>query len=275
MSILIDTHAHPLMIKEFYEKKNKTYYDTESEIAQWKKNNIKKIICISTQLSDYDKYKELSKEENSLYYFSGGIHPCDINKNTFNEDINNLEKKIINDTNTQSNLVAIGETGIDLYHEKDLLNEQKKTFAKHIEIAITYKLPLVIHTRNASQETFDILSAYKNYNITGVIHCFDGDEKWARNWLNLGFYLGVGGSITYPKNTHLRDILLKFGLSRIVLETDSPFLPPQQIRGHINTPLSIKIINNFISQFMNIPEKKCRDVFYINTITLFPKIINE
>jgi len=274
MATYIDTHAHPLMIKKFFETQNKISFDLNSLVDECKINNIKKIICISTQISDYEDYKKLVREEKNFYYFSLGIHPCDIclKDNILQFEI--LKKQFEIDTDEEkNNLIAIGETGIDLYHTQDNLKNQTESFINHIELALEKKLPLVIHTRNANQETYDILSKYQNKNIKGVIHCFNDSKFWAKKWIDLNFNIGIGGTVTYPKNKELRDVLVDLGiLDKVILETDAPFLPPQTKRGLVNTPSAIREINQFIANLINKDEESTKKIFYENTISLFEKL---
>ena len=272
MIILIDTHAHPLIIKEFFANKNKISHSMNDFQNMWQKDGIKKIICVSTCLFDYDEYYKIS-QSSDFYYFSAGIHPCDSFAETIKLQIEELSKKIKNTLQENNNLVAIGETGIDLFHDKKNLTSQIYSFEKQIEISIEHQLPLIIHTRNAFDETYTILNKYKNTLKRGIVHCFGDDFIKAKKWIDLGFYLGIGGSVTYPKNSFLREAIIKIGLENIVLETDSPFLPTQKYRGSINTPSSINEINTFIANLYNVTPKFSSEVIYKNIQIIFNKKI--
>ena len=152
-------------------------------------------------------------------------------------------KKIIK---SNSKIIAIGEIGLDYHYDNTNKDRQKDLFIKQIMLAKEYKLPIVIHTRDATKDTIDIL---KKFNIKGIIHCFSGSLETAREYINMGFYLGIGGVVTF-KNSKLKDVIKEIGLDSIVLETDSPYLSP--IRGNKNFPKNIKIIAEYIASLLNI-----------------------
>ena len=152
-------------------------------------------------------------------------------------------KKIIK---SNSKIIAIGEIGLDYHYDNTNKDRQKDLFIKQIMLAKEYKLPIVIHMRDATKDTIDIL---KKFNIKGIIHCFSGSLETAREYINMGFYLGIGGVVTF-KNSKLKDVIKEIGLDSIVLETDSPYLSP--IRGNKNFPKNIKIIAEYIASLLNI-----------------------
>jgi TatD DNase family protein len=269
----IDTHAHPIIIKDSYKKKENIDIEYADLFESFKKKEIYKIICVSTNKNDFDENIKLSLM-NEICFFSLGIHPCDVlDINLAKEEIYLLKEKIVYSKKNNLKLVAIGETGIDLYHCKDNLQIQKKIFEKQIEIAIENKLPLIIHSRNAFQETYDILKYYKiKNNISAVIHCFSDEYEIAKKWIDLNFFLGVGGIITYPKNNELRKGLFKIGFENIVLETDAPFLPVQEFRGKINTSEFIPNINSCLSSIYNVDKEFLAEKIYNSTLKIFPRL---
>jgi len=180
-------------------------------------------------------------------FASIGIHPSDLTSE-WKKDLAEITKLI---KDHQNRIVAIGECGIDLYHTQNLA-EQEEAFKRQIDLALEHDLALVVHSRNAPDETLNILSQYKDTTLRGVIHCFSYDLIMAKEFINLGFVLGIGGTITYPKNDTLRNVVINTDLSNIILETDAPFLPPQIIRGKQNHPKYIKLIAEFIANIKNL-----------------------
>lgn len=269
MSIFIDTHVHINLIKDFYKKKLNIDFCEKFFLNSLIQNNIKKIICISTNYQDWIYNIQLSNTFENVF-FTLGIHPCEIkNKHFLNNSEYNLAILIEDSLKNNSKICAIGECGIDLYHDKNYLKFQIEAFHEQIQLSLKYSLPLIIHTRNAFDETYNIL---KNYNARAVIHCFVDNFEIAKKWVDLGFKLGIGGNITYPKNNELREAVLKIGLNNIVLETDAPFLSPQSKRSDINTSLNIPEIGKFIADIYNIDIEKFSSKIYENTVNLFNKL---
>lgn len=178
-----------------------------------------------------------------------GIHPCDAPEE-WQQNISDLEKLF----SQEKKIVGIGECGLDFYHPGFIAERQKSVFRAHIELALTRKLPLVIHTRNSFNAALSIIDEYRGQYSTdapaGVFHCFSEDAAAARQIIDRGFLVGIGGAVTYPKNESLRTVVQSVGLEHIVLETDAPFLPPQGFRGTINTPSHIATIAHFLANFL-------------------------
>lgn len=244
--MLIDTHCHlNILIKNKFDvlltqqdcQKAKEFIDNAE------KNNIKKIINIGTSLIESINCVELAKYFDNLYA-SVGIHPNDCTQD-WAQDLEQIKKLIKN--KNKNKIVAIGECGIDKHYLNYNLSRQKDAFKAQIELALNNNLAIVVHTRSAPEETLDCLNKFKNSGMRGVIHCFSEDINFAQEAINLGFVLGFGGTITYPKNNFLREIITSIELKNIILETDAPYLPPQEFRGKTNYPEYIKIIAEYIS----------------------------
>ncbi|MAZ58322.1 MAG: hydrolase TatD [Flavobacteriales bacterium] len=197
-----------------------------------------------------------------------GLHPCSVNKNYLND----LELLYSNITN--NNFIAIGEVGIDLYWEKKFIKEQKEAFKMQIHLANKHKLPIIIHCRNAFHEIYSILKKEKNPETTGIFHCFSGSYQEAKKIIDLGFYLGIGGVLTF-KNSGLIDVIKKIDLKHIVLETDAPYLAPHPMRGKRNEPKFLSIIAEKITHIKNVTaeqlsrytNKNIDDIFFKNPTT--------
>lgn len=266
---IIDTHIHPELIKEFEEKKNNTKYSYERLIEDSKKNAIVKMFCIATETKNFDEYSYLASQFEE-FYFSLGIHPNEVLNSTADDSLIELERKIINEKKNITKLIGIGETGFDFFHTNELESTitQEKAFRFHIEQSIQHNLPLIIHTRSATEKTYSVLHEYKG-KIKGTIHAFQDNEKWAKKFIDLGFMLGIGGVITYPKNNHIREAVQTAGIHNIILETDSPFLPPQSQRGKTNFPYNCYEIGLFISNILKTDQEYFLDKVFQNTVQLF------
>ena len=253
--MFIDTHCH--ISKEDYEdidKVIKDAYDNNVKylvVSGWDKNSIKESI-------------EIANNHNNIY-LSLGYHPSEA-RTTTDEDLKELEEIIKNN----KKVIAIGEIGLDYHWDKDNKEEQKELFRKQIEIAKRNNLPLVIHTRNAFQDTYDIL---KEANYKGVIHCFSGNEENAKMYTSIGFYIGIGGVITF-KNTNLKETIKKVPIDRIVLETDAPYLTPTPYRGEKNESKYIPIIAQKIANQLDMSLEEIEIITTNNASNLFNKEFN-
>lgn len=218
-----DTHCH--LSKEDYENID--------EIV--KRANDSKVNRLLISGCDKNGIKEAVEYANKYenIYLELGFHPSEVD-NVNDDDIIWL-KNIVKEN---KKVVAIGEIGLDYYWVKDNKEKQKQLFKKMINIAKEFNLPIVVHSREAFQDTYDIL---KESKINGVIHCFSGNIENAKMYISLGFKLGIGGVLTF-KNTKLKEVVKMIDLKDIVLETDSPYLTPEPYRGKKNEPIYIKII---------------------------------
>ncbi len=223
----IDSHTH-LYLEQF-----KDDYDTV--ILSAVNNGIEKIIFPAIDSSTHDAMINLANKFENTIFCMMGLHPCSVNENYKNE----LE--IIEQQLKTNKFVGVGEIGLDFYWDKTFVKHQLDTFNVQMEMALQYKLPINIHTRNATQETIEAVKPFAKRGLTGIFHCFGGSYETAKQILNLNFKLGIGGVITYPK-AGLQETLKPIGLEHIVLETDAPYLTPVPFRGKRNESSYIKII---------------------------------
>lgn len=200
-----------------------------------------------------------------------GLHPCDV-KEDFRDKLDILKNIFKNRQTyfTKNEIVAIGEIGLDYYWDKSYIEEQKFAFRTQIEWALSDKLPIVIHTREAIDEAIDIVREYIDDGLKGVFHCFSGDEHQAHAIVNMGFMLGIGGVLTYKKST-LVEAISNIPLESIILETDAPFLPPVPFRGKRNEPkfmleVAIKLAelrNENLSTIAAITTANAKELFHL------------
>lgn len=247
-SYLIDTHCHLNLTN-----------DIDTIILEAKNNNVKKLI-----MSGCDK-KSIRNGLEIIYrypeiYMTIGFHPDEANEIT-DEDIEDLEKLIL----TNRKIVGIGEIGLDYYHNDDNIEKQKEIFIKQLDLAEKYNLPVVIHSRDSIQDIYDIL---KTKNVKGIIHCFSGSTEMAELFVKLGFYLGIGGVLTF-KNSKLKEIFDTIKVDNIVFETDSPYLAPEPMRGHENFPKNVKVVASFLSKYLNMSIQEVTDITYNNVNKIF------
>jgi TatD DNase family protein len=183
-----------------------------------------------------------------------GLHPCYVDDN-FESEINFVKKHI-----KDYNYKAIGEIGIDLFHEKKYFNQQVIAFEEQIKLAIEYDLPIVIHARDSLDEIFRVLEKFKSEKLRGIFHCFTGNLDQANKIIDLNFYLGIGGVVTF-KNGKISEFLNEVPIEKIVLETDSPYLAPVPYRGKRNESLYIELVAKKIAEVYDV------ELDYVSKVT--------
>ncbi len=248
--MFIDTHMHigdDFGIEPDLYVKNATDAQVEVLIASFCE---KDDIMLSTKF--VEKYKNL--------YTCIGYHP-EVSNKIVEKDYEILEEMVKNNPK----IVAIGEIGLDYYWNKDNKDKQREVFCKQLEIAEKLKLPVVIHSRDSINETYEIL---KKYKVSGVIHCFSGSLEMAKKFISLGFLLGIGGVVTF-KNSKLFEVIEKLELTNIVLETDSPYLTPEPNRGKTNESSNIFYIAQKIAEIKNISLENVAKITTENAIRTF------
>jgi len=248
--MFIDTHTH-LSLND--------YDNLDLVIKSAKSNGVKYLVVSCCSKDSIVEGLELLKEYNNIF-LTVGFHPSEINGYT-EEDLRWLVE--ISKNNKQ--IVGIGEIGLDYFYSKDNKEKQKLLFQKQLEIASFLKLPVVIHTRESTKDTLDILS---KYNLRGVIHCFSGSAEVAEEYLKLGYYLGIGGVLTF-KNSKLGETLKNIPLEKIVLETDSPYLSPEPLRGTKNESKNIPIIAKKLADIKNCSIEDIKKTTTSNALRVF------
>ena len=222
---MIDSHCHldhePL------------FSNLEDIILRSKKIGIKKILTICTTLESFIKIKEIVKKD-EMIFGTFGIHPHEAKSNKVTTEL------IINEISNNKKIIGIGETGLDFYYNHSDQTDQIESFEKHINAAIKLNIPLIIHSRNAEEDTFNILNRFKKYNLKILMHCFTGSKNFAKKLLDLNSYFSASGIITFKNSIDLQETFKFIPLEKILIETDSPYLAPVPNRGKKNEPSFIK-----------------------------------
>lgn len=249
--MLTDTHSHiNIIVKNSFDTVMQTedFFNSRNIIQEAATHRVTKLINVGTSLIESKNCIMLATRFENVYA-AVGIHPNDLTDN-WKKDLNELKKDVQN--KIRNKIVAIGECGIDKHYPGFNLQRQEDAFKAQIELALENDLAIIVHSRDAYDETLKILEEYKNNIMRGVIHCFSEDLNFAQTTINWGFVIGIGGTLTYPKNKILREVAQTINLNDIVLETDAPFLPPQIIRGQKNHPKNILIIAEYLANLKNI-----------------------
>lgn len=233
---LFDTHTH-IYLKEFDS-------DIDEVINRSFNSGVSGIVLPNIDSSSIKRMLEVEKKFPDKIFSSIGLHPSSVKENYLDE------LKIMDEYIEKEKFVAVGEVGMDLYWDKTFRIEQIITFRHQIELALNYNLPLIIHVRKAFEDTFKVLDEYKNSKLSGIFHCFSGDERQAEKAISMGFLLGIGGVVTF-QNSGLQNVVKETAIENIVLETDAPFLAPVPFRGKRNEPTYLSYIAEKIAEIKN------------------------
>lgn len=252
---LIDTHCH------LYSEQFDT--DREQVIANAKRMGVDRILLPNVDLQTVAGMHELVSNHPGVCYPMMGLHPCDV-KPDYETEIAQLFSFF--DTHTYC---AVGEIGIDLYWDKTTQDIQEKAFLMQVDFALEKGLPIAIHSRNATHRIIEMLKPYKSKGLTGVFHCFSESVELAEEILKLGgFKLGIGGVLTY-KNAGLPEVLQQIDLQHIILETDSPYLPPVPHRGKRNEPAYTRLVAEKLADVKGVSLREVADITTANAEQLF------
>ena len=268
----VDTHCHiNMMIKKAFDVQlTQDEIDAAKTIIDQAANvGVDTILNVGTSLPESMNCVELARTYASCYA-AVGIHPNDCTS-TWRDDLLQMQKLWFQHDGHRSffKIVAIGEIGLDKHYPGYDLDRQIDAFKAQVEWALKYNLPVIIHTRDAQDQTLKILQTYQSDNLRGVIHCFSEDQAFADDAIKLGFHIGIGGTLSYPKNSTLRAVMHDMPLQRIVLETDAPFLPPQSMRGKQNSPIYIPMIAQHLAEVRGVSLEEVANVTTANARTLF------
>jgi TatD DNase family protein len=268
MIMLIDTHCHiNMLVKKEFDvpliPEHLTFAYLIFEEAKQKK--VTQIVNVGTSLIESKNCALLAEKINGLFA-TVGIHPNDCTA-AWKSDLHDIQKLV--EHKEQYNIVGIGECGIDLHYPDYNLSRQQDAFRAQIELALEHDLALVVHSRDAAEETLRILFEYEHENLRGTMHCYSYDMAYAQEIVKLNFVFGIGGTLTYPRNNELRTVATTIPLDRIVLETDAPFLPIQSMRGKQNHPQYIANIAQYLAELRNVSFEEIAQVTTHAAQTLF------
>lgn len=251
--MLIDSHCH-LYSEEFSS-------DRDAVIQRAIDAGVKKFYLPAIDSETTAAMLKLEETYPGVCISMAGLHPCYVKAN-YKEEL-----RLVNEMLTVRKFAAVGEIGLDFYWDKTFVKEQYDAFHEQIELAISYKLPIVIHTREATKETIDVVSKYKG-KITGIFHCFGGSLEEANQIINLGFLMGIGGVVTYKKSGP-DEVLKHIDLKYIVLETDAPYLTPVPFRGKRNESSYLKYVQEKIALIKNVDMEEVATITTENALGLF------
>jgi len=264
--MLIDSHAH-LNFQDFQK-------DWQKIITDCQKTDVW-MINVGSQLETSKKAIAIANQYNQGVYAAVGLHPIHVSGSTFHPEAFNLDdyRDLIR---SSKKIVALGETGLDFFHSAENIDNQKKVFKKHLNLAQESGLPVIVHARNSKdgkydvyQEIIEVIKRCGDKAIKGVIHCFGGSLKDAKDFIDLGFYVGFTGIITFPKTKDLEKVVEMMPLQKILVETDCPYLAPVPHRGERNIPQYVEFVARRIAEIKQIDYNKVVKQTAENAIKLF------
>ena len=255
--MIIDSHCH-LDYSSLYDQLGDV-------IRRAEYNQVKCLLTICTTLESFERIKLIIRKYKNIYG-TFGIHPHETKKFT------NVDLKFILDLKRKyKKIIGVGETGLDFYYNYSDKEIQKKSFIEHIRAALELNVPIIVHSRDAETNTYEILkSEKKNSDLKVLIHCFTGSKEFAKKLLDINCYISVSGIITFKKSTELADTVSSIPIERLLVETDSPYLAPLPYRGKSNEPSYIVHTVEKLSQI----KKISKDDVMINTTNNFKKLFD-
>ena len=251
---MIDSHCH-LDHEPLFE-------NLTDVISRSKKIGITKLLTICTTLESFEKIKTIIGKD-KMIYGTYGIHPHETESNQVDK------QRIIKAVEENNKIIGIGETGLDFFYNHSNKERQISSFEAHIEASIELSRPLIIHSRNAEKETFDILNSYKNSNLKILMHCFTGSLEFSKKLQTLNAFFSASGIITFKNSTDLQNTFKTIPLEKLLIETDSPFLAPIPMRGNKNEPSFIKYTLEKLSTLKEITVEQMSNLTTDNFNKLF------
>ena len=256
--MIIETHAHYDDLK-FDE-------DRGDLLLSLSENNIKRVVNVGSSVASCKRTLELSRAYDFIYA-AIGIHPTDTAE--LDEELfSSIEGMVLN-RRPEDKVIAVGEIGLDYNSEEPSPEYQKDWFIRQLDLARRSQLPVIIHSRDAAKDTLDIMKAERAGEIGGVVHCFSYSLEMAREYLNMGFYIGVGGVVTFKNGRKLQEVVENIPLQSIVLETDCPYLSPVPLRGSRNSSINLKYVTEKIAQLKGITIEEVERVTWDNACRMY------
>ena len=251
---MIDSHCHL-----DHEQLNS---DLSNVIKRSKDVGIEKLLTISTSFESFKKIKDIITED-EIIFGTIGIHPHETDNNEISVD------EIVKNFNENSKIIGIGETGLDFYYNNSDKEKQIKSFKKHIEASIKTNSPLIIHSRNAEDETFEILNQYHDKKLKILMHCFTGSKNFAERLLKLNAFFSASGIITFKNSLDLQETFKFLPLDKILIETDSPYLAPVPNRGKKNEPSFLSFTAQKLADIKDLTKQEITKITTTNFNKLF------
>lgn len=252
--MIFETHAH--YDDEAFDA------DRDTLLPAMHEHGIEMIINVGASMRGVEDTMKLM-EKYPFVYGAIGVHPDEVG------ELDEMKMRRLRELCNHKKTVAIGEIGLDYYWNKENHETQKKWFVRQMDLAKEVQLPIVVHSRDAAKDTLDVMKAERADNLTGVIHCFSYSKELAREYMNMGYYLGVGGVVTFQNAKRLKEVVEYAPLDYLLLETDSPYLAPEPYRGKRNCSAYLTYVAEKIAEIKNVSYEEVIDITRNNARRLF------
>lgn len=256
--MLVDSHCHLDRLKL-----NKYDGELDAALQAARDRGVGKMLCVGISLDNRQAVTELA-ETHEYVVASVGVHPLDVDAGLA------TESQLV-EWSKHPKVVALGETGLDYYYSDETKEVQSKSFAIHLRAASEAKLPVIVHTRDARQDTLDLIREHGNSEYAGVLHCFTESWEMASAAMDMNYYISLSGIVTFKNAEELRDVARKMPLDRLLVETDSPYLAPIPYRGKPNEPAFVREVAEFVADLKGISYEKLCEITGENFHRLFHK----
>jgi len=254
MNYIFDSHAH-------YDD-HAFDEDREEILSGLFENGVSKVMDVSARADEIDRVLKLA-EQYDFMYASAGVHPSEI------YELSREDLKVVENALSHPKVKAVGEIGLDYHYEDTIKSVQKDWFEMQIELAKKHNLPIIVHSRDAAADTYDIIKSTNARDVGGVIHCFSYEIEMAKLYMDMGFYIGVGGVVTYKNGRKLKEIVEYMPMDLMLLETDCPYLPPTPHRGERNFSGYLNYVVDEISALKGIDQDEIRGVTFENACRMY------
>ena len=253
--MIIDSHCH-------LDKLNTSHYPDglDGLICAAQADGISQMLCIGVDTDQFEPMMSQIKDYDFIHA-SAGLHPLSV-KSLDNFGLLEQQAK-------HPKVVAVGETGLDYFYEKDNATLQKQSFTAHLQLSKRLRKPIIVHTRDANEDTVMLLKSQCDLGVGGVIHCFTEDWAMAKACLDLGFYISISGIITFNSASVLREVVKKIPINRLLVETDSPYLTPAPHRGKQNEPKYVRLVAQYVADLKGVYLEELAHITSSNFTDLF------
>ncbi|AWF81728.1 hydrolase TatD [Microbulbifer sp. A4B17] len=258
--MLVDSHCHLDRLKL-----DKFDGDLDAVLDLARSRGVGRFLCVGISLENADAVVEIASRYEDVVC-SVGVHPLDVDSGMADVE------RLVGMAN-QPNVVALGETGLDYYYSTDTQEIQQQSFIAHLKAAGQAELPVIVHTRDAREDTIALIKEHGNTNTAGVLHCFTESWDMAKAALDLNYYISLSGIVTFKNAEELRDVARRLPLDRLLVETDSPYLAPVPYRGKPNIPAYVREVAEFIADLRGIPYEELAEITSENFFRLFPRAV--
>ncbi|MFL0808916.1 MAG: TatD family hydrolase [Agarilytica sp.] len=256
--MLVDSHCHLDRIKL-----DKYDNGLDGAVAAAREAGVGHQLCVCISEENKNDVLRIAEQYPDISA-SVGIHPCDVKEQV-------VEKVDLSAWAQHNKIVAIGETGLDYYYTKDFLEQQHESFTRHLQVAGDLKLPVIVHTRDAREDTIQLIKQHGNLESAGVLHCFTESWDMAKQALDLGYYISMSGIVTFKNAVELKDVAKQVPADKLLIETDSPYLAPVPMRGKPNEPKYVKHVAEYVAELRGLSYEALVEQTGENFFRLFNK----